>query len=364
VKKAWWKCPETPVLYASIGCANAIKWNTRLRFFLGLSCTLASLAAAGCMGTRVQAPDPPAVPLKNAQTFLVIPTYDGSGQATEPDVVSFGLPWHGFKYWMTFSPYPLGDASKENPSIAASNDGASWEIVPGLVNPVAQPSTGAHLDDSSLFYDAVSDELWMYYIEESAAAHTTQVLRLVSSDGSHWQNQSVVLDVSSYTVLSPTIGKVSGIYYMWTVNGGTVGCAASSSILEYRTSSDGVNWADSRPVNFAQSGYVVWHLNVSYIAPKEEFWAAIAAYANGSDCGHTVLFFSKSRDGVNWTTYNNVILGPGTSWDDREIYRSSILFDSNTNRLRVWYSAANTEDIWHVGLAEADLDEFLMWLGS
>ncbi len=353
--------PETPVACASMRQATAIGWNIRQCFSLGLFCTV-PLLVAGCVGGRLQAPDPPAVPLKNAQSFQRIPTYDGSGQLTEPDVVSFDSPWHGFKYWMTFSPYPYGDASKENPSIAVSNDGISWEVPPGLINPLAEPSTGIHLDDASLFYDSASDELWSYYIGESAAIHTTQVFRLVSSDGIHWQNHGEIFHVSNYTVLSPTVAKVDGAYYMWTVNAGAVGCAASSTVLEYRTSSDGVNWTDSRPTNFVQSGYVAWHLNVSYIAPKQEYWAVIAAYANGSDCGHTVLFFSQSLDAINWTTYNKFILGPGTSWDDGEIYRSSMLFDSNTNRLQVWYSAASTDEVWHVGLTEGDLDEFRAWL--
>lgn len=361
MKTVGWKCPEKPVARASIRCANGIGWNISLRLLLGLSSILA-LLAAGCMATRSQSLDPPTNPLKNAQSPLVIPTYDGSGQATEPDVVSFDSPWHGFKYWMAFTPYPLGDASKENPSIAVSNDGISWEVPPGLSNPLARPSTGAHLDDASLFYDSASDQLWVYYLQDSAAPETTQVFRLVSSDGIHWQNQGEMFDVPSYNVLSPTIAKVDGDYYMWTVNAGAVGCAASSSVLEYRSSSDGVNWTDSRATNFAQSGYVVWHVNVSYIVPKREYWAAIAAYANGSDCGHTVLFFSKSLDGVNWATYNKFILGPSTSWDDREIYRSSILLDSTTNRLMVWYSAASTEEVWHIGLTEGDFDEFFAWL--
>jgi hypothetical protein len=327
----------------------------------GAYCTLV-LIATGCASMPPQAPDPPAVPLKNAQSFLMIPAYDGSGQETEPQVVSFDLPWHDFKYWMAFSPYPLSDASKENPSIAVSNDGISWEVPPGLVNPLALPSTGAHLADASLFYDSVSDELWIYYIEGSAATKTTQVFKLASLDGIHWQDQGVLFHVSEYIVLSPTVAKVSGAYYMWTVNGGSAGCTANSSVLEYRTSLDGVKWSDSRPTNLAQSGYIVWHLNVSYVAPKQEYWAAVAAYANGSDCGHTVLFFSKSQDAINWTTYNKVILGPGSTWDDREIYRSSLLFDSSTDRLRVWYSAASKKGVWHVGLSEGDFEQFLEWL--
>jgi hypothetical protein len=354
---------EAPTAHPSTLSATAIGGDIPLRFFLGLFCTLA-LLATGCVGTRLQTPDLPGVPLKNAQSFLMIPTYDGSGQVTEPDVVSFDLPWHGFKYWMAFSPYPNADASKENPSIAVSNDGITWEVPSGLVNPLALPSTGAHLADASLFYNSASDELWIYYIEESAERKTTQVFKLASLDGIHWQNQGELFQVPTYTLLSPTVAQVNGTYYMWTINGGTTGCTVGSSVLEYRTSSDGVKWSDSSPTNLVQSGYVLWHLDVSYVAPKQEYWAAVAAYANGSDCGHTVLFFSKSQDGINWTTYNKPVLGPSTTWDDLEIYRSSLLFDSSMNHLKVWYSAASKGEVWHVGLSEGDFEEFLEWLNS
>lgn len=341
--------------------ADAGAGDIRSRLIPSLFCTVV-LLATGCAGARLQTPDPPSVPLKNAQSFLMIPTYDGSGQVTEPDVVSFELPWHGFKYWMAFSPYPFGDAFKENPSIAVSNDGIAWQIPSGLVNPLAQPSAGAHLADASLFYDSASDELWIYYIEESRATKTTTVFRLASMDGIHWQNQGVLFEVSLYTVLSPTVAKVNGSYFIWTVNAGSAGCTAGSSVPEYRISSDGMKWSDARPANLSPSGYVVWHLNVSYVATKQEYWAAVAAYANGSDCGHTVLLLSKSQDGINWTTYGQPVLGPSTTWDDREIYRSSLLFDSSKNRLKIWYSAASNREVWRVGLSEGDFDSLLEWL--
>jgi len=232
----------------------------------------------------------------------------------------------------------------------------------GLTNPLALPSTGAHHTDASLFYDSPSDELWIYYIEESRARKTTKVFKLASLDGVHWQDQGVLFQVPTYTLLSPTVARVNGSYSMWTVNAGAPGCTAGSTVLEYRTSSDGMKWSDARSANMVQVGYVIWHLNISYLAPKQEYWVAVAAYANGSDCGHTVLFFSKSHDGINWTTYSKLVLGPSTTWDDREIYRSSLILDASTNRLKVWYSAASKGEVWHVGLSEGDFDGSLQWL--
>src|SRR5579863_975337 len=76
--------------------------------------------AIGCGSTSppVTQPAQPVapVPLANAQSPLTTPTYDGSGQAVEPTIIFFDTPWHGFSYWMAYSPYPNGDPTKENPS--------------------------------------------------------------------------------------------------------------------------------------------------------------------------------------------------------------------------------------------------------
>jgi hypothetical protein len=81
----------------------------------------------------------PPEPLMNAAAPLTIPTYDGSGQLTEPDVIFFNSHWHGFQYWMAFSPYPFTNPAEENPSIVVSNDGVNWQVPDGLVNPLVLP---------------------------------------------------------------------------------------------------------------------------------------------------------------------------------------------------------------------------------
>ena len=325
------------------------------------SCILAILTSS-CNPTPSQAPDPLAVHLENAQNPLTIPTYDGSGQVTEPSVVFFDSPWHGFRYWMAFSPYPNGDASKENPSIVVSDDGKTWQAPPGLANPLALPGQVGYLADASIFYDCKSDRLWVYYLDTQPATGNLGVKRLISSDGIQWQSQGTLFEIPAYNAESPTVEKAAGGYYMWAVNSGTAGCSAASTVVEYRLSTDGINWSAPQPANLLQSGYEIWHLNVSYISSKQEYWALLAAYPAGSDCGHTVLFYSTSLDGMNWTSNSKIVLAPGMTWDNAEIYRSTLLYDLDSNSLSVWYSASSKLGEWHIGLAEVDYDQFLEWL--
>lgn len=332
-----------------------------LRFLIRWSYILAILAI-GCGKAPSQTPDPVATPLENAVSYLTIPTYDGSGQVTEPDIVLFDSPWHGFRYWLVFSPYTNGDASKENPSIVGSDDGETWQVPPGVVNPLASPGQVGYLADASIFYDRNSDQLWVYYLDTTPSLGSLELKRLISSDGVHWQDQGNLFEVPTYNAESPTVEKVAGGYYMWVVNSGTAGCSSTSTVVDYRFSIDGINWSAPKPANFAQPGYEIWHLNVSYIPSKQEYWAVMAAYANSSDCNHTVLFYSKSRDGVNWTSYSKVVLGPGMTWDNAEIYRATLLYDASKNLLRLWYSAKSNLGDWHVGLTDGDYDQFLEWL--
>ena len=99
--------------------------------------------------------------------WLVIPTYDGGGESTEPDIVMFPAPWHGWEYWMIMNPYPNGNDGFENPSIIASHDGIAWSVPDGVVNPlVPYPLVGtAHNSDPDLAYSPGSNNLVLVYRE-------------------------------------------------------------------------------------------------------------------------------------------------------------------------------------------------------
>ena len=181
------------------GQSDAKDWACRhryLRFFFCCACILPILAL-GCSKAPSQTSDPVATPLENALSYLTIPTYDGSGQVTEPDIAFFDSPRHGFRYWLVFSPYTNGDESKENPSIVGSNDGETWQVPSGVVNPLALPGPVGYLADASIFYDRNSDQLWVYYLDTRPSLGSLGLRRLISSDGVHWQDQGKLFEVKT-----------------------------------------------------------------------------------------------------------------------------------------------------------------------
>jgi hypothetical protein len=301
--------------------------------------------------------------MANASAPLLTPTFDGSGQAMHPGIVEFATAWHGYKYWMCMTPYTNADARAEDPSILVSQDGLNWEAPSGATEPVATP-VGFNTFDADLFYDSASDQIWLYYMDsEHDGFH---LKRKTSADGVNWSLAQEVLTLPLFQMLSPTVEKTQTGYALWTVNGGKLGCHGPETTVELRTSTDGISWTAPQTVNLHQPGYHVWHIDVRFVPSKNEYWAVYAAYPAAS-CGTTSLFFARSSDGVNWATFFEPLLNPGTGWDSGQIYRSTILYDAGTDTLRLWYSARNKNQVWHTGYSEAPFSEeqgFLHHSGS
>jgi hypothetical protein len=329
-----------------------------------------------CCGNSRNAPVQPRA-LSNASQPLDTPTYDGSGQAIHPGIVYMPGGWHGFSYWMVVTPYPNYDYRVENPSILSSNDGIGWQVPPGLTNPVTN-GTG-ELADGDLFYDAASDQLWMYYIR--SAYPTTWLVRRVSSDGVIWASPEVVVTMPKNSLISPAVAKIGDTYYVWYVNAWPDGSSAASSTVEYRTSSDGKNWSAATTCQISQPGYVIWHIDVLPVQVKnpdsgkneDKQWMLLASYPAGSSSGATKLFFADSNDSVNWTTYSQPALSPGKGWDAGQIYRSTLLYDPANDLIRVWYSARDAgmatspgvyRYAWHTGYTQEHYANLHAWLSQ
>jgi hypothetical protein len=327
---------------------------SRVRLVLALTALL-----CGCSGSHPgSAPTPLSGSMANAAIPLVTPTFDGSGQGMHPGVIEFAAPWHGYKYWMSITPYPGNDFHVEDPSVLASTDGLSWQPPLGLINPLAT-SAGVHTMDPDLFYDSASDQIWLYYLD--AALDGIHLWRRTSADGVTWSAGQHMLRLPTYQIISPAVEKTSTGYALWTVNTGTLGCSAPQTTVELRTSTDGVSWSAPQTVNLIQPGYQVWHMDVTFVPSKNEYWAVYAAYAQRS-CGTTSLFLARSSDGINWTTYANPLLNAGTTWDAGQIYRSTIIYEASTDTLRLWYSARDGNHVWHTGYSEAPYATLLQFL--
>lgn len=291
--------------------------------------------------------------MRNAVAPQVTPTYDHSGNAVEPTLEYFPGSWNGYKYWLAISPYPRSNALLENPSILVSQDGNNWSVPPGLVDPIALPSVNGHLGDGTIYFDNPSNELWTYYLEQIGTEG--ELFRKESADGIHWTPAEHLLNAPAYAFLSPTVQRLGNEYMMWSVNSGTVGCTASSTSVELRTSPDGIHWSGPQVTGLVQPNYRIWHINVKWIPEAHQFLALYSAFQK--TCVNDSLFLALSPDGMHWRTSSTPLLVPNPGhWDGTAIYRATGFLDPRTRSFRVWYSAEGTLG-WRLGYTDENIQE-------
>ncbi|MEP6781113.1 MAG: hypothetical protein ABJC26_14555 [Gemmatimonadaceae bacterium] len=287
--------------------------------------------------------------LLNPPTALTFDTYEGSGQVVHPDVVTFDQPWHGHRMWNAITPYPNSAIRFENPSLFTSDDGDRWGVPDGVTNPLSTTTRG-YLSDPDMVFEPTRDELWLYYreVESSKILNTKMhiadnVWLVTSPDGSHWGAPRRVASDTGRFVVSPSIVRKSDANWsMYQIDAGKSGCSGKANRIVMRRSVDGLVWNAPSAVKIDQAGFVPWHLDVQYIASRNEYWAMIAAYPIKRGCTATSLFLATSKDGSTWTTYASPILAGGdTPQFGSAVYRSTFSVGTDDN-VTIWFSGART----------------------
>ncbi len=292
-------------------------------------------------------------------TIMTVPTYDGSGQAVHPDIVAFDSDWHGARYWMTMTPYPKSNQTLENPSILKSDDGISLTVPTGLRNPViaAPPHSKDYNSDPELVYEPQTDRLVMFYRLVDRNANTLHLS--TSADGVKWTAMKAPFWERSHQVISPTVApRRDGAARMWYVNAGKAGCEAKSTRVMMRTGADqsgkivDTKWLGPIATDLSIPGYEIWHIKARWIPEKAEYLMLISAYPDKVGCHTDDLFLAHSADGVHWTVYPEpLIRHEDRDWTAAAVYRSSFLYDAQSDQLSLWISARGSDGAWRMGYA-------------
>lgn len=292
----------------------------------------------------------------NARNYLKTPTYDFSGQAAHPDILYFDNGFNGYKYWMAFTPYPNSQKEIENPSILVSNDGVNWDIPYKLSNPIVPTPDdvldGGHNSDTDMIY--VDGKLIVYYVyNKDGVRGPSRFYRVESIDGVTWSKPELVFKTDrSIEGYSPAIIYKKDSYKMWYFGG--------ENNLLYVTSRDGRKWDGIIPINsFKIDNWRPWHIDV--IETDSGYEALICSRKDKSTT--RALFYGSSKDGFKWDIDNTPVLYPSDdSWDSQSIYRST--FIKQDGLYKVWYSAYDRNEKWHIGYVEGKDITKLTGMGS
>ena len=292
--------------------------------------------------------------LINSNVPLELESAYGDIEACHPKVLCFEQSWNGYKYWISFSPYPKADDSKENPHILASNDLQRWVEPEGFYNPLDEIGKAfkkgiVYNSDPELVYNSDTKELecWWRYVNDDK--NQMILYRRCTKDGRKWAEKELMVETSrdKLDYVSPAIIYEDNVYKMWSVGGGYR--------VQYTESLDGHLW---KPIQYLDIQYEnrnlkTWHLSVIGTS-SENYKMIISAFDNSIEKGARTemsLYYTSSLDNRNWDMARE-ILSPNSSsiaWDNKGLYRSCLLYNMD-GTYSLFYSGINEDQTRGVGL--------------
>ena len=294
----------------------------------------------------------------NGAEFLKLPSpYEPSGQYVHPSIIKFNEPWHGYLYWMAATPYPGGDAKKENPVVLVSQDGRNWELKAiidetGLTEP--------YNSDPCLIFE--EDHLWIYWRYLGKSPALQRIFRSRSDDGANWGPKESVLEAERESMCSPSIIIEKGnwsLYY-----------SDPDGRIYRRTSPNGLEWGEK----VEQRLFLKSDVNFVFTTPKNTH-LEVRPYNQGllmlvmGDAvkhGKNLYLFAGSPNSPEWFGDLEPVIKVNSSyWDGYSIYKASFLPDqvqtknSSQTKLRIWYSAYRMNPVvFHISYTETLMERW------
>ncbi|HOX31132.1 MAG TPA: hypothetical protein PLB91_02305 [Spirochaetales bacterium] len=281
---------------------------------------------------------------------LRVPTYEGSGQATHPDIL--GPDASGRPFLLAFTPYPFEADRYENPSILASGDGLRFREERAGLNPLAPAPAVDHNDDPDLFQRG--GEYGILYLETLRPERQNLVL-LRSRDRLSWE-RSVAASFElrgpspDPFILSPALASRGEELYLYYVDK-----SASPYRIEYRVGRDLASWGGvaGRPASFDRLPFAPWHVDVA--GAEGEYYLLITSVGPDARGGKTYdLWAARSADLESWELAPAPVFAT-RPFGCRDVYRSSALVRGGD--LFVYFSYKTRAAEWKLGLVRKRLSD-------
>lgn len=314
-----------------------INWKIKISKYLATVTSLMILLS-GCVNEEP-------VTSENSLCTLEFKNYLGNSENIHPKVIYFEKGWHGYKFWMAYTPYPSGSTEAENPCIAVSDNGINWSVPKGLSNPLATAPNNGYNSDTHLVYDENADRLECWWREYNRPGKYDAIWRRVSYDGVSWEPKELILPFNEEQKarLSPAVWMDKGVYKMIYSDG------ARLYYMVGNLSGPEPMWSEPQLIRVNWEGLRAWHQDV-ITDDDGNLEMVICAYGPDGNNNTADLYYVKCSPDFTRISDPILIVRRGTDskdFDHRSIYRSSLV--KVLDKYYLYYSAI--DESWHRHMA-------------
>lgn len=313
---------------SGLGAACGKPRHDKLRWSIGV----ATFDATALGLARSRTPDPFVDAIRPGR--LVIPTYDGSNQATHPDALLERDAAGAAHLTLVMTPYPFSNDKLENPSLLVSDDGMTFTAPPGVAAPLVAAPPRDHNNDPDLRRDPRTGDYEILYLEALRPDRQTLVA-LRSRDRQTWtRRDAVVYDLhrGDPFIVSPAALDAAGQTHLFYVD-------TADRKLHTMVSADGATWdpRSATPVSIDLGAVHAWHVDALH--GDGGYALLISGYVDQFE--HQDLYLATSPDLVTWTLRPQPLLDHsdpalGAALGVESLYRSTGVVEHGT--LVVWYA--------------------------
>jgi len=253
----------------------------------------------------------------------------------------------GYTWWCTFTPYPAANSAMENPCVVASNDGRTWEMPAGAINPLVNAPSGTDFNaDTHITYDEAGGRLVLLFTERTSSLLHLKLL--TSTDGVTWTAPVTIwsgnFTVDKKEIISPSIFFDTAAQ-KWTIVGHNFE-AVGKPLVKITSDNLLTGWTTTQTVLNAptpKTDRAWWHSHFQYTTSGQIIGAVQDNDGTAGNDGDIYIIWSD--DGVNFRTR---YLYPGG------LYRPALLAfrTGEVTTCRMWLSALARDDLREVDLRD------------